>query len=222
MYAAFMEEIKWRLDEMHRRLKAVKGQEANLNAIFEVEFCFLQMRFVCELIALAALAAHHSYGLKKDLLEEWHADQIFYELERINEHCFPWPVSLTLDDQGNKHLADAPNLALTRTELKEIYGKCGKELHRGMLKHTLQGSAKIYDANELVGWMQAIGRMLALHSILFPDEERAVLVNLFGGPNREVAVIQLAAKGPFSIQRAVPPQRPSPVTGKPSHPRGGR
>jgi hypothetical protein len=222
MYASFMEEIKWRLDEVMRRLQLAKGKERERSTIFEIELCFLQMRFVCELIALASLAAHHSYGLKGDLLKEWHADQIFAELEEINEHCFPWPVRVTRDANGYMHIADKPDCAMARSDLKDIYGKCGRALHRGVLKHTLAGSDKTYDVNELIDWLRAISALLAEHSILFPHGNRAMLVSLFGGPNGAVAVLQLSADGPFSAQRAAHRQRPSPVTGKPRHPRRRR
>lgn len=198
IYASFMEEIKWRAGEIDRRFALVKEEKQHhFDSIFEIEFCYLQLRLVCELIALASLVAHHSYGLKKDLLKEWHADQIFAELEEINEHSFPWPVHLTMDAQGNRHIADAPERAMTRSELKEIYGKCGNALHRGILKHTLAGKQRIYDPNELIAWVRSVRALVIEHSILFPRENRAVLVGPFAGQNGEAVVLQLAADGPF-------------------------
>lgn len=220
-YARFMEEIKWRLTEIDRRLVLVEGRERLPASIFEIEFCYLQLRFVCELIALASLLAHRSYGLSKELLEEWHADQIFFELERINEHCFPWPVRVTHGVNKQFHIADDPDRILTRSELKEIYGKCGNELHRGRLMHTLTGKQKVYDPNDLIVWLRSIAALVREHSILFPEEDRAILVNFFGGPNREVRVLELSATGPFSVQRATR-GRPSPATAKQRHPREGR
>lgn len=211
MYAGFMEEIKWRVAEIDRRLALVK-KSPDFDSIFEIEFCFLQLRFVCELIALASLVAHHSYGLRKNLLKEWHADQIFVELEEINQHCFPWPVRVTRGVNGHLHVADDASRELTRGQLREVYGKCGDALHRGVLKHTLAGKQKIYDANELVGWVRSVAALVREHSILFPQENRAMLVNLFGGRNQEVAVIQLAAEGPFSVQKS-DSQHPSPDEG---------
>lgn len=199
IYASFMEEIKWRVNEINRRLARAKQKQHEIDAIFEVEFCYLQLRFVCELIALASLAAHHSYGLKNDLLKQWHADQIFAELEGINEYCFPWPVRVTRQANGQLHIADDPSRELTRGELKEIYGKCGRELHRGVLKHALAGAQKVYDANQLIDWVMSVVALINEHSILFPKEHRAVLVSLHGGENGEVAVLQLKADGPFQI-----------------------
>jgi hypothetical protein len=206
MYASFMEEIKWRFDEINRRIDGVKKKQ-DLAAVFEIELCYLQVRFICELIALASLAAHHSYGLKKDLLKEWHADQIFADLEEINEHCFPWPIRLGWDDHGERHVADDPARAMTRGELKDIYGKCGNSLHRGVLKHALAGRNRIYDVDELMRWTRKLSGLLVEHSIVFPHDERAVLVGLFGGPNGEVAVLELEADGPFSVQRPDPENR---------------
>lgn len=221
IYASFMEEIKWRVAEIERRLVLIKKNQPHVDAIFEVEFCYLQLRFVCELIALASLVAHHSYGLKKTLLKEWHPDEIFNELEEINEYCFPWPVRVTRDAGGHLHIADATSRELTRSELKRIYGQCGNVLHRGMLKHSLAGKQKIYDGNQLVDWVMAVMALINEHSILFPQDHRAVLVSLHGGQNGEVAVIQMKADGPFQVQPHAPRYRPK-EKAKPHRPRGGR
>jgi hypothetical protein len=222
MYASFMEEIKWRVQEIDRRIALVNEKQHEFDSIFEVEFCYLQLRFVCELIALASLVAHRSYGLSKELLEEWHADQIFYELEQINQHCFPWPVHVTRGTGGAKfHIADAPDRELTRTELKAIYGKCGDALHRGRLMHTLTGKQKVYDPNDIIIWVRSIAGLVREHSILLPQENRAMIVSLFGGVNQEVSVVQLAAEGPFLVQREAP-QRPYRAMGKPRRPRRNR
>jgi hypothetical protein len=84
--------------------------------------------------------------------------------------------------------------------------------------HTLTGKQKVYDPNDIIVWVRSIAGLVREHSILFPKEERAMIVNLFGGPNEEVAVIQLAAEGPFLVQREAP-QRPFRAMGKPRRPR---
>lgn len=195
IYAAYMAEIKWRLGETDIRLKGVRARPNGYGAILETELCYLQIRYVCELVALASLAAHHSYGLNKDLLKQHHAAQIFAELEGINALSFPVPVSLGLDENGMKQFTPALERGMPRQAFSEIYGKCGNHLHRGFLKHALKGKGRTYDVDELSNWHRSFVQLITQHLILFPQEERVVLVNLIGGPDRRRAWLRCGWRG---------------------------
>lgn len=53
------------------------------------EFAFLQLRYICELVALSSLAAHCSIGIGSRLSKVWNAAEAFALLEHVNPHCFP-------------------------------------------------------------------------------------------------------------------------------------
>ena len=81
-YRVMMEEAKIRLDSIDAAL-------SGLITIIPVpalrEFCFLQLRMLCELIALACLMAQGDIPATKTkkLLETWEPDRILRELERL-------------------------------------------------------------------------------------------------------------------------------------------
>lgn len=201
IYAAFMQEIKQRLDDVRSRLRLIHHEPNASSAIFDAELTYLQIRFVCELTALASLSAHNSYGLGKDLLRAYHADDIFTQLTEINAFCFPVPVKATVGADGIPHFVVEEEGRLNRARLKEIYGQCGNALHRGRLKHALSGKHKIYNLGQIVEWQSALVALLSQHLILFPQENRVLLVNLDGDGDGRVKVIQAEADGPFWVDQ---------------------
>jgi hypothetical protein len=200
VYLAFMQEIKWRFQHTVERLGSIRANPQAAHHILDAELCYLQVRFICELIALASLSAHHEFGLNKDLLKAWNADDIFTRLEAINPFCFPAPVKLTVDGDGNKQFSHAPERDLSREALCEIYGQCGDALHRGRLKHMLASKTKYYELDRLDASMQSIWALLAEHLILFPTTGKALLVNITG-PGDEVVVIEAESEagGPVHV-----------------------
>jgi hypothetical protein len=77
LYQALMSEAKERIDEIGFRLAMIKTEPTARTSAFEAEFAYLQMRYLCEIVALACLSAHQSYGLTASLKKEWNADEIF-------------------------------------------------------------------------------------------------------------------------------------------------
>lgn len=195
-YLAFMQEIKWRFKCTIERLGAIRASPQATHHIIDAELCYLQLRFICELVALASLSAHHEFGLNKDLLKAWSADDIFTRLEAINPFCFPAPITLTVDRDRNKQFSHSPDRALSKQDLCDIYGQSGNALHRGRLKHMLASKTKYYDLDRLEASMQSIWLLLAEHLILFPATGKALLVHM-GGPSDEVTVLEAESDGPF-------------------------
>lgn len=199
MYAAFMTEIKDRLAKVERLFILANADPKDPDAIYHAELAHLQIRFICELIALASLAAHDdSYGLNKDMLKAWHAGEIFESLERINPHCFPVPVTASIAEDGATQFSAAPDRAISRQDLREIYGRCGDMLHRGFLKHALAGRNRVYDIKKIMDWHGQLYWLVFEHMILLPKEHKAVFVTLQDEFGR-VFVAQAEADGPFVV-----------------------
>jgi hypothetical protein len=86
-----MEEIKLRLDVMGT---LVKPEAASLIPPWaRGEFCYLQLRVVCELIALAALIAHGDIEATRTnkLQALYQADKIVKALSEIHSDFYPQP-----------------------------------------------------------------------------------------------------------------------------------
>lgn len=145
LYHSLMEEIKGRVSSLN---VAVTNQ-LPLPTPSVREFCFLQLRYICELIALGCLAAH---GDIKDThaakcQDQYSADTILSMLERLHSDYYPYPCDLL----GHKiELVNNGN-ALSKNELIKLYGQCGDVLHRGKMKKIKQPKvAPKHDFSDIV------------------------------------------------------------------------
>ncbi len=194
-----MAEIRTRINAITDIQRHLATKERALSDFVHAETCFLQVRFICELIALSAAAAHQTAGLTKDILKSWHADRSLGYLRAINPHCFPKPVKSSIKD-GIHHF-EVLEGGLDQTGLRKIYNACGNVLHRGSLKHALNEKGRVYDLSELNEWVRAIGTLLAEHTVLILSEKTVLIIKLHG-PNGQVQVIVGVADGPSILGEA--------------------
>jgi hypothetical protein len=110
-YSILMHEAKRRLLAMGTALEGKTGLPKGVVC----EFCFLQLRMLCELIALGCLTAHGDLMSGK-LRETWQADKIIRGLEELHPDFYP---------------IAATEVLFTKEELIKLYWKCGDLLHRG-------------------------------------------------------------------------------------------
>lgn len=200
-----MQELKERLDVIGSVVGIVRGQQ-NPQLFAQVELGFLQLRYICEIIALAACVAHEPSNLTKSILKSWHAERTFALLEEINEHCFPKAVAPPRESaDGSIEFSGIPD-ALDFEKLKEIYVHCGGVLHRGTPNRLLRGVPRIYDVDKLHAWASLIGRSLANHNVMIPETGSILAVSLNAGPSGEARVfeIQTVDGSPFSISKKWP------------------
>lgn len=128
LYCALMTEIKFRIDGMN----AIAN--AGLPVRISYEACYLQLRFICESIAIGCLVVNGDILTSKSskLAKTWEADRLINRLSEIHPDFYPEPVQ---PDGGNRHkLAKVDAPVLSKDELISLYRKCGGKLHRGALK----------------------------------------------------------------------------------------
>jgi hypothetical protein len=170
-YAAMMEEAKQRLNCIDA---ATSGLIVLLPPPALREFCFLQLRMLCELIALACLIAHGDITATqtKKLRQEWSPDRILAELEKLHPHFFPQPGRDAPPTEGAHRQFEALQAGyLTKAELLSLYGMCGRELHRGSIKSlfTATGPQPPADYSDIRNWRRKISELLGLHLIFLLD-----------------------------------------------------
>jgi len=228
LYRQFMEEIKIRFNAIKLTIDQVEAEGETPVGYLNAEFAFLQLRFVCELIALAVLAAHSPFGLNRRLMKSWNARKTFETLAQINPQCFPRPVKVLrvdeIEDGRNRHhhidISDAG--ALKREDLQRIYDHCGETLHRGILKHVVEGPGRVYDLDQVDKWCIEIGALLSHHALLILDRGLVLITVLSTEPNGDVQVVTTQAPGPAIY---IPPEdaesSPRPA-GKPRRPRAAK
>lgn len=193
LYAAYMEEVKQRSEAITGSLKGIKDGTAGPAAYMQAEFAYLQLRYICELVALGSLAAHHDIGLGARLLKEWNAGLVFAALEHINPHCFPSSIRNVPDSKGvNNFKVIEGSAQLTRADLSKIYAGCGSALHRGTIKDVMAGKPREYDLDVLNRWHSQLMDLLTQHMILIRDPDRTLLVNFYSDDGK-VAVYSAEA-----------------------------
>src|SRR5437899_989019 len=89
LYSKLMEEAKIRLESIDIALVGKTGLRDGAVR----EFCFLQLRLLCEVIALACLAAHGDIDtvqkLRKVYRKEYSADKMIGQLQRLHAEFYP-------------------------------------------------------------------------------------------------------------------------------------
>lgn len=192
MYRSFMEEIKVRMTAIDRYLKRISDEKGAADTFTDAESCILQIRYVCELVALATVAAHSVVGVTSRILKSWHAEETFKLLEGMNVNSFPRAIRPSSTIRNNFELQKGH---LDLDELKKIYNACGENLHRGALKHFFKEPRRVYDPVELARWMNRIKGLLNMHAVMILERGVIILVTL-RDENDSVSVAFNQADGP--------------------------
>jgi len=148
-YSILMHEAKQRLLAMDTAL----GGQTGLPKVAVREYCFLQLRMLCELIALGCLTAHGDLVTGK-LKGAYQADVIIRRLQLLHSKFYP----------------HAATDVFTKEELMKLYRKCGDVLHRGAFQ-TLWSRDRYADADieDIRIWKQKIEALLSDHTIFMAD-----------------------------------------------------
>ena len=169
-----MEEVKIRLDALNYALSANVALPPQIIR----ECCFLQLRLLCELIALGCLVAHGDIEATTRLRKEYAAGRIIEQLEKLHPEFYPWP--LTQHTSGTKHdLKGVTTGFLSKPDLLTLYALCGDILHRGTLKKLLSKVTTIpHDHKDIIEWGQKIQNLLAYHGFLLFNKDTIMLCML--------------------------------------------
>jgi hypothetical protein len=187
LYANLMEEVKIRISAIDAGTSGL----VRLQAPFIREFCFLQIRMICELIALGCLAAHGDITTSTKLRKEWAADKIMEELEKLHPEFFPRAMRQGRD-ADNHHTMEPVDGTLTKPQLLKLYHECGEVLHRGSIKKLLKANIPIQvNFPEITARAQKLNDLLEVH-----------IVSMLGGDMHFICVLRNASDG-MKVQVAI-------------------
>ena len=130
------------------------------------ELYHLQMRMICELVAIGCLAAHDDIPEvhSKDWRSAYKADFILNKLEKLHPNFFPIPVKRIW--KGDQFLlVSDPRPTIGKAELIRIYHDCGKVLHRGNIAEIGPTRTTDKDFESIRDWPQKIGVLIDSHII---------------------------------------------------------
>jgi hypothetical protein len=204
LYRSVMEELKVRLLSIDHAVRGATG----LSGPLVEDFCYLQLRMSCELVALGCLIAHGDIpgaGAPK-LQKEWAADRILRELENLHPEFYPYPIRMTLTPRtattpGNLHIDRKTEGFLAKSELLSLYGKSGEKLHRGSLKKLLPKNIPVQTRfPDVVAWRDKFGGLLNEHHIASADNRQHIICALNTEHGVTVILGQSPVTGPFVPQ----------------------
>jgi len=179
-YSMLMEEAKDRLSAMDIALEGKTG--LSMGAIHEL--CFLQLRMLCELIALGCLTAHGDLETGK-LKKAYEADKIIGRLQRLHPHFYPHAARQTKQGPDRYDAILLKDGFLTKEELAKLYWRCGKVLHRGSFRALSPRKYGEEDFEEIITWKNKIEVLLRYHAIFMADSRTVVLFVLRNKVNND-------------------------------------
>jgi hypothetical protein len=192
LYVGLMEEAKVRFYVIDMAISGRTGlPERGVR-----EFCYLQLRMLCEVIALACLTANGNIEETRgrDLNNGVYADKIIKRLATLHAEFYPRPAIDTRTPDGI-HLVPITEHFLTKDDLIKLYSQCGDNLHRGSLKRLLKPQIPVpAQYRDLVDWINKIIKLLDRHYITLSDKKTTILC-LLGEPYPK-GVVQIALGRP--------------------------
>ena len=186
LYANLMEEIKRRVDVIQRSA----GGQLAIPPMAAFELCYLQLRKVCEVFALACIAAHGDIPeVRTNLLQKsYNADQIIKQLERLHPNFYPIPTKQVLDPMTGRPVSVVlvGSGFLTKDDLLGLYGECGNYLHRGSIRQLLTNWEHKLDFEGVKAWVEKIVTLLNHHQIEIRQPGQQLWVLMHGKDDGKV------------------------------------
>lgn len=164
LYSKLLDEALVRLVSLEHAIVGATGLAPPL----QIEFSYLQLRMLCELVALCCLVAHgdiHAANSNK-LQKEYAADEIVKRLESLHPNFYPHPV-VTSSDGNTLHIERIGTGFLTKAELVNLYHECGGRLHRGSLAKFRSAAPKVHqsDVQRIRTWRDKMLLLLQSHHV---------------------------------------------------------
>ena len=178
-YRALMEEVKWRVQVINSAHTLPFPRPAPA-----IELSYLQLRMICEAIALGCLLVHGDIPQSRTgrLKKEYHAGRIINALEKLHPTFFPVPFKI-LFDRHNKPWSfvdeDQTN-TLDKASLLSLYYECDKFLHRSNLAFVLPGRPRTVKIERIHDWVVKINTFLHNHRISLLDGKYELWINMHG------------------------------------------
>lgn len=204
LYANLMDEVKVRIDCINMAI----GGRTGFPVPIVREFCYLQLRFLCELVALSCLVAHGDIASLQSHRtgRAYSADDILDRLTKLRPHFYPFACKQTRTPRGdgngyNFHMDVLNPQPLPKEELLSLYGKTHKFLHRGSLKNLLSSPTPIdmeINLPEIVGWAQKINDLLSVHTIAISEDHLIICILRNVDDNNKVQVATAKKPSPQS------------------------
>jgi hypothetical protein len=202
-YVELMEEIKLRHITALRTLsqgtrsfteRDPKHPLSHAPPFLHIEIAYLNLRKICEIIALASLLAHGDFpgSRSKTLRKSWRAPEIMAELGKLNPDFYPIPIDQHHNDQGETiGFSIKEEGYLTRDEASNLWNICGDYLHRGSLSKIRDPDYQKWDSRDILDYLNKISSLLEIHRIPILSSKYHLRVVMWSRQRDGAAVVQL-------------------------------
>lgn len=208
LYAAMMDEARIRIETIEYLCSGL----LNFHPVIIRESAYLQLRMLCELIALGCLVAHGDVPAtrSKSLSKAWHAEDIIKGIERLHFDFYPHPVN-PIRHPTHVHLEPIRAGFLTKAELLSLIGRAGDVIHRGNLRKILAGPiSAIAGYPDVLDWLAKVKMLLRVHRIALVGGSHFVChISAQSEGGRAQIVHAEAALPPTELLRAIDPDNPA-------------
>lgn len=176
-YAGILDEVRTRI----LGINTIVAGTASLPPWIPAELCYLQLRLLCELVALGCLIAHGDIEATrgKKLQKEYAADDILKALEHLHPNFYPHPITCHFHP-GGVHIERVESGYLTKHELIALYHECGGHLHRGSLSTIFrkENPKQPPTVERALEWGKKFSNLLSQHHIASHTDRKHYLAFL--------------------------------------------
>lgn len=183
-YLALMEEARVRLDAINHAFK----NDAGLPPRMVREICYLQFRFLCEIIGLGCLVSHGGIKKTTSISKEYRPSKILKQMERLKPHFYPQRMEIKVVERVSSLIARPDLPHLSRADLGQLWSKAGSFLHRGKIVNLGKGediakSLKPIERTsenfpDIFERSEKITGLLSCHWITLTDNKKGMFVTL--------------------------------------------
>lgn len=175
LYCRLMEQLKWRVETVLDTLKLFRAQRLHFGNVATADFCLLQLRFACELLALGCIAVHTDVPQTKRLQKMWNADLIFGAFEKLKPEFFPIAGTITREPDSSRRFHRIEG-ALTKQEMTKMYNFFGNQLHAGTFEKYEHPKSHQYDFKIIDDFIEKLMKLLEAHAYQLYDQDRLITV----------------------------------------------
>jgi len=193
-----MDEVKVRID----CISTTCNGRGSYPTVITREFCYLQLRMLCELVALSCLVAHGDMASLQShkIGKAYSADEILDRLTKLRPHFYPIAVrqELHFGPPQSFTLHGIDPSPLPKEHLLSLYGKTHRHLHRCTLKKMLSMDTPIdtkVNIPEIISWAQKLNDLLSTHTIAINEREAIICTLRNMDNNNKVQVATVEALG---------------------------
>jgi hypothetical protein len=189
IYVDLMDEARLRI---HAMRDAIVAKDHWVPRLLQ-EFVYLQLRMLCEIIAIGCLVAHGDVK-SRGTLKSWKVPEIIKKLEELNADFYPRGVRFRKVLNGT-HFDEYNAPQLSKADLVRLWERSGSFLHRGSAKNLIAEKGKVLNVNlnSVIREGQKILNLLEQHVISSANKKVHLLVALASEDANDNAILWVAS-----------------------------